>query len=291
MRNASPVAIGIGALLLVLAYLSLVVVDQRQQAVVLQFGALVRTIKEPGLTAIVPFFQNVRVFEKRILPIETDAEEVILSERRTRVVVDAFARYRINDPVKYIRGSPSDEAARQRLLTLLNSSLRDVLGKQNLTALLSGQRETLMHDIRDLMQTGANELGIQIVDVRIRRADLPEKNEESVFQRMQAERKQEADKYRAEGDEEALRITSAADKQATIIRAEATQQSEILRGQGDAERNRILGDAYGRDPEFFEFYRSLLAYEGALAGNNTTMVITPDSPFFKYFRKGQTGGR
>lgn len=291
MRNVSPIAIGIGALLLVLAYLSLVVVDQRQQAVVLQFGALVRTIDQPGLAAIVPFFQNVRVFEKRILPIETDAEEVILSERRTRIVVDAFARYRINDPVKYIRGSPSDEAARQRLLTLLNSSLRDVLGKQNLTALLSGQRETLMHDIRDLMQTGANEIGIQIVDVRIRRADLPEKNEESVFQRMQAERKQEADKYRAEGDEEALRITSAADKQATIIRAEATQQSEILRGQGDAERNRILGDAYGRDPEFFEFYRSLLAYEGALAGNNTTMVITPDSPFFKYFRKGQTGGR
>jgi membrane protease subunit HflC len=146
-----------------------------------------------------------------------------------------------------------------------------------------------MHGIRDAMQAGANDLGILIVDVRIRRADLPEKNEESVFQRMQAARKQEADKYRAEGDREALKITSTADKEATIIRAEATRKSEILRGEGDAERNRILGNAYGRDPEFFAFYRSLKAYEQSMNGGNTTMVITPDSPFFRYFRKGQAG--
>lgn len=288
---SSPiVAIAVG-LIAVVAYLSLVVVDQRQQAVVLQFGALVRVIEEPGLSVIVPFLQNVRVFDKRIQPIETDAEEVILSEKQARVVVDTFARYRINDPVKYIRGSPSDDAARQRLMSLLNSALRDVLGRQNLSALLSAKREDLMHQIRDSMQAGANDLGIQIVDVRIRRADLPEKNEESVFQRMQAARKQEAEKYRAEGDEEALKITSSADREATIIRAEATQQSDILRGQGDAERNKILGAAYGQDPEFFAFYRSLKAYEGSLSGSNTTMVITPDSPFFKYFRKGQSGGR
>lgn len=288
-RLSSPaVAVAVGLVALV-AYLSLVVVDQRQQAVVLQFGALVEVIEEPGLNVIVPFLQNVRVFEKRIQPIETDAEEVILSEKQARIVVDTFARYRINDPVKYIRGSPSDEAARQRLMSLLNSSVRDVLGRQNLNALLSVKREDLMHEIRDSMQAGANELGIQIVDVRIRRADLPEKNEESVFQRMQAARKQEAEKYRAEGDREALKITSTADKEATIIRAEATRKSEILRGEGDAERNRILGDAYGRDPEFFAFYRSLKAYEQSMSGDNTTMVITPDSPFFRYFRKGQAG--
>ena len=288
-RLSSPaVAVAVGLVALV-AYLSLVVVDQRQQAVVLQFGALVEVIEEPGLNVIVPFLQNVRVFEKRIQPIETDAEEVILSEKQARIVVDTFARYRINDPVKYIRGSPSDEAARQRLMSLLNSSVRDVLGKQNLNALLSVKREELMHEIRDSMQAGANELGIEIVDVRIRRADLPEKNEESVFQRMQAARKQEAEKYRAEGDREAVKITSTADKEATIIRAEATRKSEILRGEGDAERNRILGDAYGRDPEFFAFYRSLKAYEQSMNGDNTTMVITPDSPFFRYFRKGQAG--
>jgi membrane protease subunit HflC len=276
------------AITVFILYSSVVIVDQRQQAVVLQFGALDRVVKEPGITMIIPFFQNVRTFDTRLLPLETDAEEVIISGDK-RIVVDAFVRFRIFDPVKYIRGSPSDEAARQRLTSLLNSSLRGVLGRQTLTAMLSLKREELMHQIRDSMQIGSKELGIEIKDVRIRRADLPTANQASVYQRMQAERKQEADMYRAEGDAEALEITSTADRQATIIRAEATQQSEILRGQGDAERNRILGDAYGQDPEFFEFYRSLKAYEQSMTGNNTTMVITPDSPFFKYFRRGQSG--
>jgi modulator of FtsH protease HflC len=276
------------AIALFILYSSVVIVDQRQQAVVLQFGALVKVVKEPGITLITPFFQSVRTFDTRLLPLETDAEEVIISGDK-RIVVDAFVRYRIFDPVKYIRGSPSDEAARQRLTSLLNSSLRGVLGRQTLTAMLSLKREDLMHQIRDSMQIGSKELGIEIQDVRIRRADLPTANQASVYQRMQAERKQEADMYRAEGDAEALEITSTADRQATIIRAEATQQSEILRGQGDAERNRILGDAYGRDEEFFEFYRSLKAYEQSMTGSNTTMVITPDSPFFKYFRRGQSG--
>lgn len=290
MNRNSLIGVVIAAVLFLL-YMSVIVVDQRQQAVVLQFGELARApIREPGLAIIVPFFQNVRVFDKRILPLETDAEEVIISENK-RIVVDSFVRYRIFDPVKYIRAAASDEAAKQRLISLLNSSLRGVLGQRTLSDMLSGEREELMHSIRDSMQKSSRDLGIEIVDVRIRRADLPTQNQESVFQRMQAERKQEAEKYRAEGDEEAQQITSGADKQVTIIRADATQKSEILRGEGDAERNRILGDAYGRDSEFFQFYRSLRAYEGSLSGNNTTMVITPDSPFFKYFRKGQTGGR
>jgi membrane protease subunit HflC len=278
-------------MVLFVVYSSAVIVDQRQQAVVLQFGALAREpVKEPGLMFIVPFLQNVRVFEKRIQPLETNAEEVILSDK-TRIVVDAFARYQIVDPVKYIRGAPSDEAARQRLMSLFNSALRGVMGRQDLSALLSDQREALMRNIRDQMQVGSRELGIRIVDVRIRRADLPGENANSVYDRMRAERKKEADRFRAEGDEEAVQIKAAADRQATVLRAEATQKGETLRGQGDAERNRILGEAYGRDPEFFEFYRSLKAYEQSMTGSNTTMVITPDSPFFKYFRRGQSGGR
>jgi membrane protease subunit HflC len=233
----------------------------------------------------------VRIFEKRIQPLETDANQEIIVAQNTRVVVDAFARYQIVDPVAYIRGAATDEAARQRLLSLLNSALRRVLGRHELSDLLSGEREALMREIRDAMVAGAKDLGIQIVDVRIRRADLPTQNQESVFDRMKAERKQQAEKNRAEGDEEAMKITSDADRQVTIIRAEATQKSEILRGEGDAERNRILGEAYGRDPEFFEFYRSLKAYEEAMNGQNTTMVITPDNPFFKYFQRGQSGGR
>lgn len=288
MKNSLTLIGILVALALIVVYSSLVVVDQRQQAVVLQFGALAREpVKEPGLLFIIPFLQNVRVFEKRILPLETDAEEVIVAGN-TRVVVDAFSRYRIVDPVAYIRAAATDQAAQQRLLSLLNSSLRRVLGRHALSDLLSGEREQLMHDIRDAMQAGARELGIEIVDVRIRRADLPAQNQTSVFQRMQAERQQQAEKNRAEGDEEALKVTSSADRQATIIRAEATQKAEILRGEGEAERNRLLGDAYGRDPEFFEFYRSLRAYEESMTGNNTTMVITPDSPFFKYFRRGQS---
>jgi membrane protease subunit HflC len=279
----------IGAIVLAIAYSSLIVVNQTQQALVLQFGALVDVIKEPGL-AFVPPWQNVRLFDNRILPLESEAEEVITSEKK-RIVVDAFARFQIIDPVKFFQAASTEEAARQRLTSLMNSSLRGVLGRQNLAALLSGERESLMRAIRDMMQGGAHDLGINIVDVRIRRADLPQKNQDSVFQRMQAERKQEAEKNRAEGDEEAQRITSTADKEATVIRAQATQKSDILRGEGEAERNRVLADAFGRDAEFFAFYRSLKAYEQSMNGSNTTMVITPDSPFFKYFRNGQTGTR
>jgi len=284
----APVAI-VAALLAGLAYFSLVVVDQTHQVLVLQFGALVRVVKEPGLAFIVPGFQSVKYFDKRILPLEiTDPVEVITSDKK-RIDVDAFARFRIEDPLKFFKSSTTEEAARQRLLTLMNSSLRRVLGGQNFTVLLSGEREKLMREIRDMMQAGAHDIGIKIVDVRIRRADLPQDNQLSVFQRMQAERKQEAELYRAEGDGDAQRIKAEADKQATVIRAQATQQSDIARGEGEAERNRILSEAFGKDPEFFEFYRSLKAYEESMTGQNTTMVISPDSPFFHYFQHGQSG--
>ena len=279
--------IGLGVLAVVV-FQSVFVVQQMQLALITQFGEPVRVIKEPGLALKAPFIQNVIVMDKRILELDATPEEVIASDRR-RIVVDAFARYRISDPLRYYQSLRTDALAQQRLSSILSSSLRGELGKRPFAALLTADRQSLMTLIRDQMRSQAGALGIEIVDVRIRRADLPKENLESVFGRMQTERQREAAGYRASGDEEAQRIKSAADKEVTIIKANATKQSDILRGEGEAERNRILGEAYGRDPEFFEFYRSLTAYEQSMGSSNTTLVISPDSPFFKYFQKGQTG--
>lgn len=279
--------IGLGAMAVV-AFQSVFVVQQMQLALITQFGEPVRVIKEPGLALKAPFIQNVIILDKRVLELDATPEEVIASDRR-RIVVDAFARYRISDPLRYYQSLRTDALAQQRLSSILSSSLRGELGKRPFAALLTADRQSLMTSIRDQMRVQAGALGIEVVDVRIRRADLPKENLESVFGRMQTERQREAAGYRASGDEEAQRIKSAADKEVTIIKANATKQSDILRGEGDAERNRILGEAYGRDPEFFEFYRSLTAYEQSMSSSNTTLVISPDSPFFKYFQKGQTG--
>jgi membrane protease subunit HflC len=286
-RIVSFALIGLGALAVVV-FQSVFVVQQMQLALITQFGEPVRVIKEPGLALKAPFIQNVIVMDKRILELDAMPEEVIASDRR-RIVVDAFARYRISDPLRYYQSLRTDALAQQRLSSILSSSLRGELGKRPFAALLTADRQSLMTSIRDQMRAQASALGIEVVDVRIRRADLPKENLESVFGRMQTERQREAAGYRASGDEEAQRIKSAADKEVTIIKANATKQSDILRGEGEAERNRILGEAYGRDPEFFEFYRSLTAYEQSMSSSNTTLVISPDSPFFKYFQKGQTG--
>lgn len=271
-----------------LVYQSLFIVQQTEQALVTQFGEPVRVVKEPGLALKIPFIQSVTLLDRRILELDAMPEEVIASDRR-RIVVDAFARYRIEEPLRYFQSLRTDALAQQRLSSILSSSLRGELGKRPFAALLTTDRQSLMTSIRDQMRVQAKALGIEIVDVRIRRADLPKENLDSVFGRMQTERQREAAGYRASGDEEAQRIKSAADKEVTIIKANATRQSDILRGEGEAERNRVLAEAYGRDPEFFEFYRSLIAYEQAMGANNTTLVISPDSPFFKYFQKGQTG--
>lgn len=274
--------------LVVVASQSVFIVQQTEQALVTQFGEPVRVVKEPGLALKAPFIQNVTLMDRRILELDAMPEEVIASDRR-RIVVDAFARYRISDPLRYYQSLRTDALAQQRLSSILSSSLRGELGQRPFAALLTADRQSMMTSIRDQMRVQAKALGIEIVDVRIRRADLPKENLDSVFGRMQTERQREAAGYRASGDEEAQRIKSAADKEVTIIKADATKQSEILRGEGDAERNRILGEAYGRDPEFFEFYRSLTAYEQAMGSSNTTLVISPESPFFKYFQKGQSG--
>lgn len=290
MRNSFAFIGIIVAAVAFLVFNSFFIVDQREQALITQFGNPERIVKEPGLAFKVPFVQTVLFFDKRILELDAPPEEVIAADRR-RIVVDAFARYRISDPLRFYQSVRIESVARQRMSSILSSSLRGVLGQKALAALLTSERAAMMRSIRDQMRTQAAGLGIEIVDVRIRRADLPKENLEAVFGRMQTERQREAAGIRASGDEEAKRITSEAEKQVTIIRAEATRKSDILRGEGEAERNRILGDAYGRDPEFFEFYRTLKAYEQSMTGNNTTMVISPDSPFFKYFQRGQGGGR
>jgi membrane protease subunit HflC len=290
MRNSIGVIVFSLVGVIFLGFNSLFIVHQTEQALVTQFGELVRVVREPGLALKAPFIQNITYMDKRILELDAEPEEVIASDRR-RIVVDAFARYRIADALRYYQSLRTDALARQRLSSMLSSSLRGELGKRPFATLLSAERQLLMTAIRDQMRSQAKALGIEIVDVRIRRADLPKENLDSVFGRMQTERQREAAGYRASGDEEAQRIRSSADKEVTIIKATATRQSDILRGEGEAERNRVLGEAYGKDPEFFEFYRSLLAYEQSMGPNNTTIVISPESPFFKYFQKGQKGGR
>ncbi len=290
MRNANGVLLFIVAALLFVAFNSVFIVDQREQALITQFGDPKRVVNEPGLSFKVPFVQTVTFFDKRILALDAPPEEVIASDKR-RIVVDAFARYRIADPLRFYQSVRTEAVAKQRLSSILSSSLRGVLGQKSFVALLSSERANMMRSIRDQIKAESLAFGIDVVDVRIRRADLPKENLEAVFGRMQTERQREAAGYRAAGDEEAQRIRSTADKEVTIIKANATRKSEILRGEGDAERNRVLGDSYGRDPEFFEFYRTLKAYEQSMGGNNTTMVISPESPFFKYFQRGQGAGR
>ena len=281
----------VAAVALFVAFNTFFVVDQAQQALVVELGNPGRVIKEPGLAMKVPFFQNVIFFSKRVLVLPGESGLIITQDRKN-IIVDAFARYRISDPLQFyksVRGT--EDMARARLTPVLNASLRRVLGEQQFRALLSGERSVLMRAIRDEVSAGAKTLGVEIVDVRIQRSDLPESNLPAVFQRMRAERQRVAEGSRAEGDQKAQEIRSTADKEATVIKATAQQKADIFRGEGEAERNRILGDAYGRDPEFFSFYRSLQAYEEAMSGETTTMVLSPDNPFFKYLQKGQTGGR
>jgi membrane protease subunit HflC len=271
------------------AYNSFFVVDMAHQALVVELGDPRREVKEPGLAFKIPFFQSAILMDKRVLELPGQSGLIITQDRKN-IIVDAFARYRISEPLQFyksVRGS--EELAQGRLTPIFNASLRRVLGEQQFKALLSGERSHLMDAIRDELASGAKSLGVEIVDVRIRRSDLPESNLPAVFQRMRAERQRVAEGSRAEGDRQMQEIKSAADREITVIKATATQKADILRGEGEAERNRILGEAYNKDPEFFDFYRSLQAYDDAVQGDNTTMVLSPDNPFFKYFQKGQTG--
>ena len=260
---------------------SVYTVSEAQQALVIQFGDVKQQVREPGLKFKTPFVQEVRILDKRILDLDVPAEEVIASDQK-RLVVDAFARFKIIEPKQFYITVNNENVARQRLQSLINANLRRVLGNVAFSAVLSEQRAVLMQRIRDSVNAEAKGFGINVVDVRIRRADLPEENSQAIYQRMQTERKQEAQQYRAQGAEEAQRIKANADRQRTVLLSEANKQSQILRGEGDAEATRIYAEAYGRDPEFFDFYRSMEAYKKSLGQKDTTMVLSPDSDFLKY---------
>jgi len=267
-------------------YLSLFTVKEINQAIVLQFGDPKKVLSEPGLQVKIPFIQNVVYLDRRILSLDPAPEEVIASDQK-RLIVDAYARFRIVDPLKFYISVGDERVARSRLATIINSRIRSVLGKQSLATLLSEDRTKQMAIIQEGVNAEAEKFGITIIDVRIKRADLPQANSEAIYKRMQTEREREAKEFRAKGAEMAVTITSTADKEVTVLLANAKKQSEIMKGEGDGQRNKIFAQAFGKDPEFFAFYRAMQAYEKALIGGDTSLILSPDSDFFKFF--GDTG--
>jgi len=270
------------AIAAVLTYGVLFTVHQNQQALVLRFGDPVKVLTEPGLQYKYPFVDGVVYIDKRILDLENPAQEVIASDQK-RLVVDAFARYKIVDPLKFYQSLGTVDGANSRLTSILNSALRRVLGEASFIQVVRDERELLMSRIREQVNREGLNFGINVVDVRIRRADLPDANSQAVFQRMQTERQREAAEIRAGGNQLAQTIRAKADRDVTVTVAEATSRGEQTRGEGDAERNRIFADAYDKDRDFFAFYRSMQAYENGLRHNDTRLLLAPDSDFFRYF--------
>ncbi len=269
-------------------YMSAFIVGQTNQALVLQFGENKRVVTEPGLHWKIPIAQTVEYFDKRILALDTQPLEVNVRGKK-RLVVDAFARFRIVNPLKFYQSVRDERIARQRLGSFLESSMRRALGTAELQDVVRDNRTGLMANIAKRVNAQAESLGVEIVDVRIKRADLPEANANAIYERMNTERKQEAAEFRATGRATANRVRAEADKRATVIRAEAQKDAEIMRGDGEAEQNRIFAESFGKDPGFFEFYRSMQAYEKSLASGDTRLLLSPDSEFFKYF--GSSSGR
>jgi membrane protease subunit HflC len=267
---------------LILAYGALFTVYQTRQALLVRLGQPVRVVTEPGLHFKIPLIDSVISVDKRILDLENPAQEVIASDQK-RLVVDAFARYRINDVLKFYQSVGSVDRVNQQLSILLNSALRRVLGEATLTHVVRDERSQLMARVRDQLESEAQSFGISVVDVRIRRADLPEQNSQAVYQRMQTERQREAAEFRAQGSQRAQEIRARADRDVTVLLANATSTAEGVRGEGDGERNRIYAEAYGRDADFFAFYRSMQAYEAGLKNSDTRMLLKPDSEFFRFF--------
>jgi len=281
-KNIGIIAVVLVGAAIVMTLSAAFIVDQREQVLVLQFGDPKRVIQEPGLNFKIPFIQQTVRFDKRLLDFDNAPEEVIASDQK-RLVVDAFARYHITDPLKFYQTVGTEMALRPRLGSVLNSTLRQVLGTVPLQQVVSEKRGAMMLQIRDIVRTEAARFGIRVEDVRIKRADLPAQNSEAIYRRMQTERQQEAAELRAKGAEEAQKIRAEANRQKVVIVAEAEKDSQILRGDGEGQMNRIFAEAFGRDPEFFSFYRSMQAYEAALGTDDTTMVLSPDSDFFRYF--------
>jgi membrane protease subunit HflC len=273
-----------GALIVIgiLAMSALFIVSQTEQALVLQFGKPIRVIIEPGLRIKQPFIQNVIVYDKRLLDFEPPPEEVIASDQK-RLIVDTYTRYRITDPLLFYQSVAAEPIARARLGALVSGSLRQVIGNVTLSALLSPQRAAIMRRIRDEVAGQAKPLGIEVVDVRIRRADLPPQNSEAIYARMRSERQQQAALYRGEGTQAAKTVRANAERERTVILADAQRNGQKVRGDGDGKSIQIYADAYGQEPKFFAFYRSLHAYREALNGNTTSFVLNPSNSFFRFF--------
>jgi membrane protease subunit HflC len=276
------VALIVLLVVVIVGFSSLYTVRQTEQALVVRLGEPVRVVTEPGLNFKVPFIDSVISIDKRILDLENPAQEIIANDQR-RLVVDAFARYRIKNALRFYQSIGSIQAANIQLTTLLNAAMRRVLGEVPFIQIVRDEREGLMSKIRDQLDKEADGYGISVVDVRIRRADLPEANSQAVYQRMQTERQREAAEFRAQGGQKAQEIRSKADREATVIIADANSTAEQTRGAGDGERNRLFAEAYGKDPEFFAFYRSMTAYENGLKSNDTRFLLRPDSEFFRFF--------
>ncbi len=281
-------------LLILLAFAVIVIastiyiVDQRQQALVLRLGEIVRTETEPGIRFKIPFIETVEYYDSRILHINMEPQEVIANDRK-RMIIDAYAKYRISDPQKYYQSVRTDSGLVTRFSPVLESSIREEVGRVALVELLSDKRETVMRNIHEEANAIAKNYGINVVDVRIMRTDLPQENSRAIFERMKTQHEKEARQTRAEGAEEALKITSTADKERRVLLAEANKQSEILRGEGDSEATRISAIAFNRDPSFYSFYRSLQAYRQSMGKDDTTLILSPDSEFLRYF--GDINGR
>jgi modulator of FtsH protease HflC len=275
-----PVIVVIGVFL----FQSIIIVQEINQAIVLQFGDPKKIISKAGLNFKLPFIQNVVFLDKRILNLDNAPQEVIASDQK-RLIIDAITRFQITDPLKFYISVGNERVARSRLSTIINSRIRGVLGTQELATLLSRDRTKQMAIIQSDVNEEAKSFGIKIIDVRIKRADLPPANSDAIYKRMQTEREREAKEFRAEGAEIAQKIRSTADKDVTVLLANANKKSEIMKGEGDGQRNKIFANAFGRDPQFFAFYRAMQAYETALIGGETSMVLSPDSEFFKFFGK------
>ena len=268
----------------VILFQSVIIVQEINQAIVLQFGDPKKIITKAGLNFKLPFIQNVVYLDKRVLNLDNPPEEVIASDQK-RLIIDAITRFQIVDPLKFYISVGNERVARSRLSTIINSRIRGVLGTQDLATLLSTERTKQMTIIRNDVNEEAKSFGIKIIDVRIKRADLPPANSDAIYKRMQTERQREAKEFRAQGAEIAAKITSTADKDVTVLLANAKKQSEIMKGEGDGQRNKIFADAFGKDPQFFAFYRAMQAYETALIGGETSLILSPDSAFFKFFGK------
>lgn len=292
---ARTTAVAVAAIIVVVVLASTFIVQQTETAFVLRFGAVQATSGQsglgPGLHLRVPLIDSVVYFDRRILDLSLPAQEVIASDQK-RLVVDAYARYRILDPLRFYQSVSNISGANNRLGNIISSTIRSVLADASFAGIIKTEREVLMKRISNEVDAAAKGLGIEIVDVRLRRVDLPEQNSQNVFQRMQSERRREATDIRAQGSQISQGIHAKADRDVTVIKAEADRHADELRGTGEAEQNRILAASYGKDPDFFAFYRSMQAYENSLKGGDTRMVISPKSDFFRYFNdpKGRPEG-